>query len=251
MEDALVATVAALVVMAVLTEVLATVSKSSRVHITLSVPATVMDLCKRKAFDLFDLNFQRFHTLKILTKPPSQGPTQFLCKSPNVASLSIVLPPTTTRRATVQLNSPTAAAPKHLRASNLSESRRHPCAHQSVNPLATLLDPLMALAPHKESAAREMAIDQPRPMATQAKEHLIPEGARSDLLSNEAEALTSKGATDLPVVRAVRVMAAEEALLFQVSAKVPNVDTTTTGSDLLMVDRTCLTVDPMVEATES
>ena len=47
-------------------------------------------------------------------------------------------------------------------------------------------------------------------------------------------------------------MVAEEALLFLVGAKLPNVDTETPiGSDLLKVDRTCRTVDPLLEATES
>ena len=48
----------------------------------------------------------------------------------------------------------------------------------------------------------------------------------------------------LLVERVICVMAAEEVLL-------PNVDTTTTGSDLLKVDRTCRTVDPQLEDTDS
>ena len=56
----------------------------------------------------------------------------------------------------------------------------------------------------------------------------------------------------LPKERVVCVMVAEEALLFLVGAKLPNVDTETPiGSDLLKVDRTCRTVDPLLEATES
>ena len=89
----LVATAAVQVAMAVLTEELATEGTVGSFHITLSVQAMVMDLCTRKMLDLLNLSCLRFPTLKILMKPPSQGPTRFLRQSPNVASLSIALQP--------------------------------------------------------------------------------------------------------------------------------------------------------------
>ena len=102
----LVATAAAQVAMAVLTEELATVGTAGSFHITLSVQAMVMDLCTRKMLDLLNLSCLRFPTLKILMKPPSQGPTRFLRQSPNVASLSIALLPIISEIAVDQRKSP-------------------------------------------------------------------------------------------------------------------------------------------------
>ena len=102
----LVATAAAQVAMAFLTEELATVGTAGSFHITLSVQAMVMDLCTRKMLDLLNLSCLRFPTLKILMKPPSQGPTRFLRQSPNVASLSITLPLIISKIAADQRKSP-------------------------------------------------------------------------------------------------------------------------------------------------
>ena len=102
----LVATAAAQVAMAVLTEELATVDTAGSFHITLSVQAMVMDLCTRKMLDLLNLSCLRFPTLKILMKPPSQGPTRFLRQSQNVASLSITLPLIISKIAADQRKSP-------------------------------------------------------------------------------------------------------------------------------------------------
>ena len=55
----------------------------------------------------------------------------------------------------------------------------------------------------------------------------------------------------LLVVRVICVLAAEKPCLSVLGATTPNVDTTTTGSDLLKVDRTCRTVDPQLEDTDS
>ena len=78
-------------------------------------------------------------------------------------------PPIIPEKATDQRNCLTAVALKPLRASHLSKSHWALCAHQSVEPPATLLHLLMASALRNALAARETAIEVPQPRVTQAQ----------------------------------------------------------------------------------